>query len=74
MNRTLKEATVRRCHYGTHDKLRAHLATLLDACSFARRLKTLKGRTAFEFVGEIWASEPHRFRYHPDHLIPGLNS
>ena len=42
MNRTLKEDTVRRYHYQTHDQLRAHLQTFLDAYNFARRLKTLR--------------------------------
>jgi transposase InsO family protein len=31
MNRTLKEATVRRYHYGSHDELRKHLQLFLDA-------------------------------------------
>ncbi len=74
MNRTLKEATVRRYHYETHDKLRAHLKTFLDAYNFAKRLKTLKGRTVFEFITEKWASEPQRFKRHPDHLMTGLHS
>jgi transposase InsO family protein len=43
MNRTLKEATVRRYHYDSHDQLRHHLAAFLDAYNFAKRLKTLKG-------------------------------
>lgn len=73
MNRTLKEATVRRYHYETHDTLRAHLKTFLDAYNFARRLKTLRRRTVFEFISEQWASEPHRFTRPPDHLISGLN-
>lgn len=38
MNRTLKEATVRRYHYDNHDQLRAHLQTFLDAYNFAKRL------------------------------------
>jgi transposase InsO family protein len=74
MNRTLKEATVRRYHYETHDGLRAHLSTFLEAYNFARRLKTLQGLTPFEFISRQWTSEPHRFRLHPDHLIPGPNS
>lgn len=37
MNRTLKEATVRRYHYETHDQLESHLAVFLDAYNFARR-------------------------------------
>jgi transposase InsO family protein len=73
MNRTLKEATVRRYHYDSHDQLRAHLKTFLDAYNFAKRLKTLKGLTVFEFISEKWASEPKRFRFHPNHLIPKPN-
>lgn len=73
MNRTLKEATVRRYHYETHDKLREHLKTFLDGYNFAKRLKTLQGRTVFEFISEKWTSEPQRFNCHPDHLIAGLN-
>ena len=73
MNRTIKEATVRRHHYASHDQLREHLKTFLDAYNFARRLKTLKGLTVFEFISAKWASEPERFRLHPDHLIPGQN-
>jgi transposase InsO family protein len=73
MNRTLKEATVRRYHYDTHEALRAHLRTFLDAYNFARRLKTLRGVTPFEFIAEKWTSEPHRFSANPDHLIPGPN-
>jgi transposase InsO family protein len=50
MNRTLKEATVRRCHHGSHDQRRGHLARVLDACTHARRLKTLKGLAPYEFI------------------------
>jgi hypothetical protein len=73
MNRTLKEATVRRYHYSTHDQLRTHLKTFLDAYNYAKRLKTLKGRTVFEFICEKYGSEPHRFSRKPDHHTPGLN-
>ncbi len=73
MNRTIKEATVRRYHYESHDRLREHLQTFLDAYNFAKRLKTLRGLTAFEFITERWTSEPERFRLHPNHLMPGPN-
>lgn len=39
MNRTLREAAVRRYPSETHEPLEAHLAVFLDACNFARRLK-----------------------------------
>ena len=74
MNRTLKEATVRRYHYDNHQQLRAHLAAFLDAYNFAKRLKTLKGLTPFEHICQTWADEPDRFRYDPVHLTSGLNT
>jgi IS30 family transposase len=45
MNRTIKEATVKRFHYDDHNQLRRHLADFVSAYNFARRLKTLKGLT-----------------------------
>ncbi len=42
MNRTIKAAAVRRCHYGGHDDLRRHLQLLVDADNFGRRLTTLR--------------------------------
>lgn len=74
MNRTLKEATVRRYHYENHDQLRAHLQTFLDAYNFAKRLKTLKGLTPFEFIVQCWTTEPNRFNLNPAHHFAGLNT
>lgn len=73
MNRTIKEATVRRCHYKSHDQRRAHLAGLVNAYNFANRLNTLRGLTVFEFISKHWLAEPGHFHRHPDHLIAGLN-
>lgn len=42
MNRALKEATVKRFYYKTHDKLRLHLDQLVAAYNFVRRLKNTK--------------------------------
>src|SRR5580765_7456075 len=38
MNRTLKEATVRRYYYETHEQLRSHLTDFVSAYDFAKRL------------------------------------
>ncbi|MBB1250937.1 IS481 family transposase [Rhizobium sp. G21] len=50
MNRTIKDATVKRFYYKSHDQLRQHLADFVSAYNFARRLKTLKGLTPYEFI------------------------
>jgi len=71
MNRTLKDATVKRYHYGSHDQLRAHLRLFVDAYNHARRLKTLRGLTPYEFIHQAWTREPERFRLDPSHHIPG---
>jgi hypothetical protein len=73
MNRTIKEATVRRFHYGSHDQLRTHLADFLAAYNFARRLKTLHGLTPYKAICKAWADQPHRFRSNPHHETLGLN-
>jgi transposase InsO family protein len=73
MNRTLKEATIRRYHYATHDELRRHLALFIDAYNFAKRLKALRGRTPFGHIVKCWTEEPNSFILDPTHLSPGLN-
>ena len=74
MNRTLKEATVRRYHYDSHDQLRQHISAFLDAYNFAKRLKTLKGLTPFKSICKVWTNEPDQFKHNPIQLTPGLNS
>jgi transposase InsO family protein len=74
MNRTIKEATVKRFHYTTHDQLRTHLADFVAAYNFGRRLKTLRGLTPYEFVCKTWTEQPQRFTINPLHQMPGLNS
>jgi hypothetical protein len=40
MNGAIKDATVKRYFYETHDQLRTHLRDFVDAYNFTRRLKT----------------------------------
>lgn len=74
MNRTIKEATVKRFHYDDHDQLRRHLADFVLAYNFGRRLKTLKGLTPYEHICKCWTNEPERFTLNPIHQMPGLNT
>ncbi|MFT8379356.1 MAG: IS481 family transposase [Gluconobacter japonicus] len=74
MNRTIKEATVKRFHYDSHEQLRTHLNDFMAAYNFGRRLKTLSGLTPYEYVCKIWTAEPERFIINPTHQTPGLNT
>ena len=74
MNRTIKDATVKRYFYETHDELRTHLADFVTAYNYARRLKTLKGLTPYEFICKAWQTEPNRFTLNPLHQMPGPNT
>lgn len=73
MNRTIKDATVKQCHYADHQQPTAHLELFPAACNHARRLKTLKGLTPHECVCRIWTEEPERLRVNPYHHTTGLN-
>ena len=74
MNRTIKEATVQRYHYDSHNQLQNHLSDFIAAYNFAKRLKTLGGLTVYEFICKCWQKEPHRFTLDPTHQLPGLNT
>lgn len=74
MNRTIKEATVKRFHYDDHAQLQRHLDDFIDAYNFARRLKALRGLTPYEFICKTYADEPESFRLDPIHQMPGLNT
>lgn len=74
MSRTIKEATVKRYYYDSHEQLKTHLHSFLMAYNFARRLKTLKGLTPYEFICTRWEKEPQRFTANPIHHTVGLNT
>jgi hypothetical protein len=67
-------ATVKRFHYDTHNELRSHLADFVSAYNFAKRLKTLKGLTPYEYICKAWTKEPERFTLNPLQQMPGLNT
>jgi transposase InsO family protein len=73
MNRTIKDATVKRFYYETHDQLQKHLADFVAAYNYARRLKTLRGLTPYEAICKAWAESPSLFTADPHHQLPGPN-
>ncbi len=74
MNRTIKEATVKRYHYDSHKQFETHLTDFVNAYNYARRLKTLRGLTPYEYICKIWTKAPDRFKINPIHQMPGLNT
>lgn len=74
MNRTIKDATVKRFHYDDHEQLRRHLDHFVNAYNYARRLKTLKGLTPYEFICKQWTDDPDKFTLNPIHQMTGLNT
>ena len=76
MNRTIKKATVYLCYYVSSEKLKRHLYAFLNAYNFAKRLKTLKGLTPYEFIKhywtqkkDYWTQKPEVFKVKPLTLI-----
>ena len=68
MNRMIKEATVRRFYYDTHEQLCTHLDAFVGAYNFAKCLKSLKGLTPFEFIGQKKIKQSKRFTKNPDQI------
>jgi len=73
MNRTLKEATVKRYYYDNHSQLKQHLYDFVNAYNFAKRLKALRSLTPYEFICQQWTKNPEPFIIDPIHHTMGLN-
>lgn len=67
MNRTVKDATVKRLHRDSHAELGAHFQLFLGACNHTHRLKALHGLTRCEFIRPAWTQDPNRFRLDAPH-------
>lgn len=72
MNRTIKDATVKRFYYESHDQLRHHLASFVTAYNFGRRLKTSRASHPTNTSAKIWKTDQERFKLDSSHQIPGL--
>ena len=65
MNRTIKETTVKRYHYGSHDELKAPIQIFLMAYNFDKRLKTPKGLTSYEYILQNMVGRHRQVYYQP---------
>jgi transposase InsO family protein len=71
MNRTLKEAPVKRFYYQTHQQ-RA-LLRLLDGRQFRQTTQNSERAYPYEYICQCWQKAPERFTVNPCHHTLGLN-
>jgi len=64
----------KRYYYEAHDQLKRHLHTFLMASGLARQLKTLRGPTPHEHIGQQWQKDPELFHRDPYHHAVGRNT
>ena len=76
MNRTLKEATVRRYHYASHDQLASAPSTPSSTPTIiAKAPQNAPGAYRFRsIVNKCWTEQPKHFTDNPAHHFPGLNT
>ena len=74
INRTIKEATIKKYYYDNHKKLQNHLNTFLNAYNYAQPLKVLRGATPYEKVLVYLSTLDDESKINPIYLSPGPNS
>jgi len=52
INRTIKEATIKKYYYESFDQLKNHLNDFIEYYNYSKRLRALKGKTPYEFIEE----------------------
>lgn len=55
--------------YQSHAHLHKHLQAVISVYNFARRLKTLRGLTPYEFIVKMWTEKPELFHAKPNNLM-----
>ena len=74
MNRTIKDATVKKYHYDTVQQLKQHLYDFINAYNYSKPLKALKFKTPIEFMIKIYHTNSKIFYKNPYHDLMGLNT
>jgi transposase-like protein len=74
MNRTLKEATVKKFHYDSVNQLKQHLYDFMMAYNHARKLKALNYQSPYDIIIQQWKLKPNLFHTNPVHYLVGLNT
>ena len=73
INRTIKDATVKKYYYDNHEKLQKHLDAFINAYNYAQPLKVLKGKTPYEKVLLYLNSEKGKSKINPMYKSLGPN-
>ena len=74
MNRTIKEATVQRFHYDSHQQLAQQSRRLRQGLQLRPTPQDPQRSHAIRPVCKAWTSQPERFTLNPLHQMPGLNN
>ena len=72
MNRTIKDATVKRFHYESHDQLAAATSPTSSRRNFARGTKHSKASRHMSSSVSDGQKEPERYKLDPIHQMPRL--
>ena len=60
--------------YADPAALAEHYLAFFDSYNFTRRLKTLNGRTPYEYICDVWHRNPELFRVSPEVHRPGMHN
>jgi transposase InsO family protein len=74
MNRTIKEATVKKYHYDSESQFKQHLYDFLNVYNFAKKLKSLKFKSPWDFIVDYYKKNATIFTNNPHNYSMGLNS
>ena len=72
-NKTIKDSTTKIYHYDNFSQLEIYLQEFIHTYNIAKRLKTLKFKTPFDFLIEQYKIIPEVFHKNPLHYSKGLN-
>ena len=74
MNRTIKDATTKACHYPDLKTLKAHVVAFVAAHNFTKHLKARRWRTPYEAICQAWTKDQSPMKVDLRHLILGPNT
>lgn len=70
MNRTIKDATIKRYHYETLEQIQEHLQSYLLAYNVAKKLKVLNGKSPIDFLIDKLKLFHYNFKHKPFQYFP----